>query len=402
MTGTPIVIVRYGEIGLKGGNRRTFERALQVRVKSALSALPHGPVERPHGRIVVRAPDDPRRTAERVARVFGVTSTSPAVTVDRSLDAVAAAAVEHAVDAARRRGTPDGTGLTFKVATTRADKRFPHPSTAVNEHVAGAVHDRLPGLTVRMKDPDLVVGVEIRSRETLVYAERFEGPGGLPGGSIGRAVVLFSGGIDSPVAAWLAMKRGLDVELLHFHAAPFVGDASKEKAVDLARALSRWCGRLTLVVVPFADVQVAIKDGADAAFRTLLYRRSMNRIAARHAEAYGAGALVTGESLGQVASQTLENLACIEDTADRLVLRPLVAHDKQETIALARAIGTYDVSVRPHPDCCTLFMPVRPKIRGDVEELRAVDAPLDLDAVEAEAWERREIVRVREGERVED
>jgi len=396
----PIVIVRYGEIGLKGGNRSAFEKTLRDRVKDSLRAEEHGPIERPHGRILVRDPVDTHRIAERVARVFGVTSTSPGVTVPCDLDQIVRAGVQQVEQALTRRGGVDGTGLTFKADARRADKRFGSSSHEINLAVAEAVLDRFPALGVRMKSPDVTLGVEVRAKETLVHADRLEGPGGLPVGSLGRAVVLFSGGIDSPVAAWMAMKRGLHVELLHFHAAPFVGDASKEKAIDLARALSRWCGRLRLTVIPFADTQVAIKQGSAPPYRTILYRRSMNRIAAWHADAFNAGALVTGEALGQVASQTLENLACIEDTADRTVLRPLVAHDKSETIGLARRIGTYDVSIRPHPDCCTLFMPAHPKIHGNVDEVRSIDQSLELSEIEAEAWEKREVFETAEGNRV--
>ncbi len=394
----PIVIVRYGEISLKGKNRADFERRLQRTVKQALRRYEFDRIERPHGRVIVRGPTEPERAAERIARVFGVASASPGRSVAPTIEAIGAAAAAAMAHMLERRGRPTGRGLSYRIETRRVDKSFPMRSMDVNRAIAESVAAQGPELTVRLNDPDLTIGVEIRPNEALVFGERFAGPGGLPVGSLGRAVVLFSGGIDSPVAAWLAMKRGLEVFLVHFHAAPFVGDASKQKAIDLARQLSRHCGRLELTVIPFADVQVAIKNGSPAAYRTILYRRAMNRIASFYAASRDATAYVTGESLGQVASQTVENLTCIEDAADRIVLRPLLAFDKQETIAIARRIGTFDISARPHPDCCTLFSPERPKIRGDVGEVRAIDAALDLAEVCAHAWDGREVVRVDEGD----
>ena len=396
-----LVIVRYGEIGLKKGNRREFEMLLKRSISFALKSHEHGEIVRPHGRVLIRDVADPGRTALRVARVFGVKSVSPALSSALDLESIQATAHEVVAEALRKRGQPSGRGLTMKIHTRRADKRFPMQSVELNVAVADTLLARFPDFQVRLTDPDLTVGIEIRSNEALVFAERLPGPGGLPTGSMGDAVVLFSGGIDSPVAAWLAMKRGLRVTLLHFHAAPFVGDASLEKAVDLARALSRYAGKLRLFILPFADLQLVIKQGAPEPYRTLLYRRLMNKLAARLADELSATAYVTGESLGQVASQTVENLAVIEDTADRLVLRPLVTFDKEETVALARQIGTFEISNRPHPDCCTLFTPTRPKIRGSCAEAREAESHLEYGDLLEAAWQAREIVTVLEGQRLE-
>jgi thiamine biosynthesis protein ThiI len=389
----PVVIVRYGEIALKGGNRGWFEKLLKRRVAEALKEVGHGVVERPHGRIVVRDVSDARRGAERAARVFGVTSASPAVAVAADEDAIQTAA-RAAMDEALARNPA---ARTFRVDARRADKSFPLTSVELNHAVGGRLAAAHPGLKVDLGAPHVTVGIEVRAEEALVFAESLPGPGGLPLGSIGGAVALLSGGIDSPVAAWLAMKRGLRVGLLHFHAAPFVGDASREKALDLARALSAYAPVLDLYVAPLADVQVEIRRRAPEEYWTILFRRAMNRVAVRLAEATGALALVTGESLGQVASQTLENLRCIEDAADRLVLRPLITFDKEETIRIARAIGTFDVSIRPHLDCCTLFQPRHPKIRGVVDECRGIEEGTDLAALEERAFAALEHVRVRNG-----
>ncbi|MFH0945699.1 MAG: tRNA uracil 4-sulfurtransferase ThiI [Planctomycetota bacterium] len=399
--GERLVLVRYGEIGLKGGNRRDFELCLKRTLGSALKSHSHGAILRPHGRILIREAQDSYAVAERAARVFGVKSASPTVAAPLDLDVICETAVNVVREELLSRGQPTGKGLTMKVESRRTDKRFPLRSPELNVKVADAVLEQFPDFRVKLRAPDLTLGVEIRDNEALLYAASLAGPGGLPLGSLGDGVALFSGGIDSPVAAWLAMKRGLRVTLLHFHAAPFVGDASKEKAIDLARALSRWAGKIRLFILPFADIQVAIKKGSPAAYRTLLYRRVMNRLAARLAEEVSALAYVTGESLGQVASQTAENLAVTADTADRLVIRPLITFDKEETIALARRIGTFDISSRPHPDCCTLFTPERPKIRGSAEEARELEEAIEFGTLLEEAWEAREVVTLQEGARVE-
>lgn len=394
----PVIIVRYGEISLKKKNRGEFERILKRSISFALKSFEHGPIARPHGRILIREPGRPYDVADRVTRQFGVTSVSPAVSVATDLDAIQTAAIDQVAERLRRRGLTRASGLTMKVESRRVDKGFPINSMDLSRQVADAVLQANPEFQVRMKNPDVTVGIEVRHDEALVFAERLAGPGGLPIGSLGEAVALLSGGIDSPVAAWLAMKRGLRLTLLHFHAAPFVGDASREKAVDLARELSRWAGRLRLCVLAFEEIQVMIRKEAPEPYRTLIYRRVMNRLANRLARELDAGALVTGESLGQVASQTVENLTCIEDAAEPIVLRPLLTYDKQEIIRLAERIATYDISCRPHPDCCTLFTPTRPKIRGDREEAREIEERLDLGDVIDRCWRSREMLTLQEGE----
>lgn len=401
---SPVLLVRYGEIALKGMNRGEFERRLRANVKLALKGIDRAPLERPRGRIVVRGFTDLDRADEaaaRVARVFGVVSVSQGLVVPRDLEAIRAAAVLLLERSLARRGSADGAKLAMRVETKRADKRFPHASMDVTLAVADAIVRRFPALGVRMKDPDVTIGVEILDRDAFVFVERLEGPRGLPLGSQGRALALLSGGIDSPVAAWLAMKRGLRVDGVYFHSAPFIGEASKQKVVDLARVLAEWSGLFRLFVFPLANIQVAIKKGAPEGYRTLLYRRAMNRVVALVPEFRDANALITGESLGQVASQTPENLACIEDAADRIVLRPLITYDKEEIMALARRVGTLAISELPHPDCCTLFQPLRPRIKGDLAEIRRIEADLALDALIAEsaaACEKIVLDRAREGD----
>jgi thiamine biosynthesis protein ThiI len=247
------------------------------------------------------------------------------------------------------------------------------------------------GGRVDLDDPQLTVGVELLAGEAFVYANRHPGPGGLPVGSGGRLLALLSAGIDSPVAAHLMLKRGAHIDFVHFHSAPFTDAASREKAVELASIVCRYQRPSRLHLVPFADVQRAIVAGAPEPFRVLLYRRFMGRIAERLAARISAAALVTGESLGQVASQTLENIVAIEDALGVPVLRPLVGFDKQEIIEMARRLGTYDVSIEPHDDCCSFLMPRRPATRARAEELRDAESSLRLDELVCAAAEAAEV-----------
>jgi len=375
-----LVLVRYGELALKGGNRRQFEDRLAQNIKYAVRSITPVQVERRRGRLVV-APE--RRTEEvafRLQEVFGIKSVSPAWGAPSDPEAIARCARPVLVDALA--ALPPDRAVAFRVHTTRGDKAFPLTSTELDRFVAERVMPGLGNLRVRLDDPELTLGIDVRAERTYVFVRRLAGPGGLPVGSLGRGLCLLSGGIDSPVAAWMSMKRGLHVDFVTFHSYPYVGDASKRKVVDVARILARWQQpESRLHVVPFAEIQTAIRDTAPESYRTVLYRRMMQRIAARIAEERRLSTLITGESLGQVASQTLENIRCIEAASPAQVLRPLIGFDKEETIAIARRIGTFEVSARQEPDCCTVFMPERPVLRGRVEACEAAEARLDLPAL---------------------
>ncbi len=376
------LLVRWGEIGLKGGNRHEFLARLAKNLRYALQPWPGCEVTELQGRFLATTGGHGRPALDAVARVFGVTSVSPARRVEPTMDALAAAAAEAAADAVAK-----GPVATFRIKTNRADKRFPLPSIEVDRALGGAVLARVPSLRVALGDPDLVIGVELREEGTFLFHERVAGPGGLPVGSLGRALALLSGGIDSPVAAWLAMKRGLAIEAVFFHSAEFTGLAATEKVKELARHLSRSAPRFALHLVPFAPVQVAIKEACEASDRTLLYRRMMHRIAVAIARRERQEALVAGDNLGQVASQTLENLALTAAASELPLLRPLLTYDKEETIALAKRIGTFEISIRPALDCCTVFQPARPRIRGNAEELVAQEARLDVAGLVARSLE---------------
>jgi thiamine biosynthesis protein ThiI len=378
-----VILCRFGEIFLKRGNRRRFEDALKRNIEAALRDVPGARVETPHGRILVHVDDDHADAAcDRLTRVFGLVSLSRAVAVKPELDAINQKAVELVQDvlgtnAAAPRATPASPAPTFKVEARRTDKTFPGTSVDIAKAVGAAIHSAL-ALPVDVHAPALRVGVELTKARAYVHAASLPGPGGLPVGSSGRALLLLSGGIDSPVAGWLAAKRGLALDAIYFHSPPFIGERSKDKVVELARALARWQAVESLTVVPFTDVQKRLRDAGPAELAVVLYRRMMMRIADAVADGCRADALVTGENLGQVASQTVQNMTAIDDAARRLVLRPLVTYDKVETTALARRIGTYEISVQPYEDCCSLFVPRHPATAARASDAARAEATLDV------------------------
>jgi len=389
-----MVLVRYGELALKGGNRRQFENVLSRNIAAATRAISPLSVERRQGRFVLLPERRVREVAARVRDVFGIKSVSPVWTT--SADPEAIAALSRAVlDEALADRVP-GREVTFRVTVKRADKTFPWPSNEFDRWIADRVLPGLEPIRVRLEDPELTLGIEVRRERSYVFVDRLEGPGGLPVGTLGRALCLLSGGIDSPVAAWMGMKRGLSVAFVTFHSWPFLGEASKRKVIEVARALSRWQPSSRLYVVPFAAIQTAIRDGAPESYRTVLYRRAMQRLASRIADRYSYAVLLTGESLGQVASQTLENIDCIAAAASRPVLRPLIGFDKEDTIAIARRIGTFDISNRQEPDCCTVFLPRKPVIRGRREECERAEQAIGLEPLLEGALAEVEIVPIEE------
>ena len=393
LEGPELVLVRYGEIALKGGNRATFERQLVRNMKHAARPISATAATRSHGRITLAPERRGMAVARRVRDVFGVKSVSPAWGCEPSPAAILA--LSRRVMAAEMQARA-GQEFRFRVRSRRAEKRFPLTSTDLDRLVADSVLPLYPQLVVDLKSAELELGIEVRTERAYIYLQRLAGPGGLPVGSLGKGLSLLSGGIDSPVASWMAMKRGLEVGFISFHSAPYIGEGSKKKVIDLVRALARWQPRNRLFVVPFTEAQVSIRDSAPCAYRTVLYRRMMNRIASRVAKSEGMRALITGESLGQVASQTLENMTCIGAVSDLPHLRPLVCFDKEETIEIARRIGTFEISNRPEPDCCTVFQPERAMIRGRIRECEAAEAEFDVEGIVERAVQGIEVVHVSE------
>ncbi len=378
--GSPeMVLVRYGELALKGKNRGSFEHALIRNIRAACEPITPLFVERRRGRLTVVPERRVGDVARRLQDVFGIKTVSPAWGVEPDPERIAQ--VARAVLADALLDHPPGAEIPFRVQSSRGDKAFPMTSVELDRFVAPRVLEGTTGLKVDLKHARLVLGIEVRTERAYVFVRRLPGPGGLPVGTLGRVLCLLSGGIDSPVAAWLAMKRGCSVNFVTFHSAPYIGEASKKKVVDLVRALSRYQPKSRLYVLPFTEVQEAIRDHAPSPYRTVLYRRMMQRLASRLALREKSLALVTGESLGQVASQTLENMTCIGAAADLPVLRPLACYDKEEAIDLARKIGTFELSTIPEPDCCTVFMPPKPIIKGRLEVCEQAEAALDVEGL---------------------
>jgi thiamine biosynthesis protein ThiI len=390
--GPEAVLVRYGELALKGDNRGEFERALVRNIEHALQSVAPARVVREHGRIFVFPETRLEAVARRLTRVFGIANVSPAWGAPSEPERIARAA-RPVLDAALA-GLEPGRKARFRIETNRVDKRFPVPSNSLDRQVAIAILRDDDPLVVDLAHPELVLGIEVREDRTWLFCKRYPGPGGLPVGTLGRVACLISGGIDSPVAAWMAMKRGCEVVYVTFHSHPFIGESAKKKVVDLVRVLAPWQRVSRLHVVPFADVQLAIRDAGRDEYRTVLYRRMMQRIASRIALAEGAGALVTGECVGQVASQTLENLTCIGAAASLPVLRPLISFDKRETIERAQALGTFEISKVQEPDCCTLFMPRRPVIRGKLEACEELEQRFDVATLVERALAGEEVLTV--------
>ncbi len=378
------LLVRYGEIGLKGGNRPAFERALCHNLVSALGPLPGLVASRRRGRILLEADVDLTASMHHVAQVFGVTSFSPVENLYLDPDAIITRAAEVLADALKT----DFAGreqVLFRISVNRGNKSFPLSSLQFTRQIAENVMPAFPQLKVDLKHAELNLEVDIREEEALVFARRIQGPGGLPSGTMGRGLTLLSGGIDSPVAAWMCMKRGMRMEFVSFYSFPHVGPQSREKIIRIAEKLAEWQPRTVLHMVPFTPYQEAIRDHCPPRYRTVLYRRAMQRIASLIAARRRCRALITGESLGQVASQTMQNIAVIEEASRIPVLRPLIGMDKIEAIARARIIGTYDLSTLPAPDCCTVFQPQSPVIFGRLAEALEAEKALDLGALTFQA-----------------
>ncbi|HEY7676528.1 MAG TPA: tRNA uracil 4-sulfurtransferase ThiI [Candidatus Methylomirabilis sp.] len=373
MAAPSYILVHYGEIALKKGNRPYFVRRLRENLEAAVGPLGVRSIVEKMGRLVLRL-DPGGATAEiaaRLARTFGVVSFAPALRAPRDLEGLTAA-VEGLV-AGRRFES-------FRITARRADPAYPHKSPEVERHLGAAVQ-RLTGARVDLERPASTVYVEILPGEAICYVDRAAGPGGLPVGSSGTVTALLSGGIDSPVAAFRMLKRGARVHFVHFSGQPFHDTRSMEKAEELAAVLATYQGPSRLAVVPFGEIQREVVLAVPVALRVLVYRRLMMRIAGCLAAADRAKALVTGESLGQVASQTLENLAVVEAASPLPLLRPLIGMDKAEIIAQARAIGTYEISIEPDQDCCRLFVPKHPATRATADEVAAAEKALDVEAL---------------------
>ena len=377
------LIAHYDEVGLKGGNRHRFEDQLMANLKRALRATGYRGVRCNLGRITVdfTPPGLVLEAATRAVCVFGIANVGAGLRVEPDLSSIGNAAMEL---------MPTGSFTSFAVRARRARSSCPVDSRHI-ERAVGALIQGRTGAPVDLSNPDATLHVELFSDSGIVYRDRRPGPGGLPVGTSGKLVALMSGGIDSPVAAWRMMKRGAEVELLHFHGRPYTDASSVTQALDLTRALSRYHLATTLHLVPLGEAQAEVVTNCPPRLRLLLYRRLMLRIAAALADERGARAVVTGDSLGQVASQTLDNLATTDDAVPgRQVLRPLIGCDKLEIVRQADAIGTLQISNRRHQDCCVLFNPRSTSTHASPEQTEAAERTLDIDALVGKALAGRE------------
>lgn len=373
MIAPSMFVAHYHELALKGRNRSWFVATLVRRLREHLADLRAREVRAYKGRIEVTLHEnaDPSRVAERLRATFGLANFAPAVRCAADLDAM--------VDAVTRL-LPDQAPASFRVRATRSDKRFPVPSPDIERYVGAAVQ-RMRGWRVDLRSPALTLHVEVIAGGAFCSGARERGAGGLPVGTGGRALALLSGGLDSPVAAWRVMSRGCRLAFVHFHSHPLTSRASQDAVRAVVRRLARYQGPTSLVLVPFADAQRHVVAHAPSALRTLLYRRLMLRIADTIAPRVRATALVTGDVLGQVASQTLENLAAVESVARVPVLRPLIAAEKESIADLARRLGTHAWAVAADEDCCAVFQPRQPATRASRRTVAAVEGEWDVDAL---------------------
>ena len=378
------VVVRFSEITLKGKNRRWFETRMAQNIAQHLRPLGDYALNRQHARMEVAGGGDLPLAMDVVSGLPGVANVSLAVKVPREPAALAEACVAYVGKLLEARGDAEAKPPTFAVAVERKDKRYPLRSNEIASLLGQAIRDRYPRLVVNLTRPDLRVQVEVLDHWALLFEEKRPGPGGLAVGSSGTAVCLMSGGIDSPVAAYHMMTRGCPVVFLNFHSFPYIGERSKEKIKDLVRFMARFQPSTRLYVAPFAAIQEAVRDACPEGMRTVMYRRMMHRVAGEVARLEGAGALLTGDELGQVASQTMENLRVILETADLPVLQPLIGMNKSQIIQVARKIGTYPISIQPFPDCCTLFQPANPDTRVRLERVHQCEAQMPIPELVAQ------------------
>ncbi len=370
-----VLLVRYAEIHLKGLNRPFFEKLLVDRIKQALNPV-HAEVVREQGRIFVYSiPEEQiENCVDRLHRVFGIHSISVARCVEKDWDTIREAAIEELRAFAAAAPVP-----TFKCFARRSDKRFPMTSEQICRELGHELLEAYPNLRVDVHHPVLPVTVEIRQNNAFVLSSEVPGAGGMPVGSNGKAMLLISGGIDSPVAGYMIAKRGVMLDAVHFYSYPYTSERAKDKVIELAKLIARYAGRINLYLVPFTDIQMTIYDKCPSTETTVLMRRLMMKIAERIAKDTGSLALITGESIGQVASQTIESLCVTDDAVNMPVFRPLIGFDKEEIVEKAQKIGTFETSILPYEDCCTVFVPKHPVTKPKVDKLRESEALVDFE-----------------------
>lgn len=378
------ILCKYGEIILKGANKASFESKLLKEVRRRAKHIGNYSVRYMQSTVYVEPMDEDAELAigemyGQVKMIFGFAGVCLAAVCEKNIEDICRTAAEYIPQ--KLIGAK-----TFRAEAKRSDKRFPLSSPEIAAEVGGAILDVLPNIKVDLKNPDVTVKVEIRDRFAYVHAGQENGAGGIPIGTGGRGLLLLSGGIDSPVAGYMMMKRGLIVDALHFESFPYTSEMARDKVLELARELTEYSGRIRVHVISLTHIQESIRDLCDEDYFTLLLRRFMMRLASRCAAEISYPVIITGESLGQVASQTLRAMCVTEDACSVPIFRPCIGLDKEEIVKVARNIGTFETSILPYEDCCTVFTPRHPKTQPDLEKLLEQEAKLDIKSLEEEAW----------------
>lgn len=388
-----IFIVRCGEVALKGMNKPYFERMLAERIRKLLKRkFEDFEVKRHEGLIFVRANKQYKKAEiiKEISKVFGVASISPAMEAESNLDAIGEAAVAYMKDVMEERGIQ-----TFKVKAKRADKNFPVQSPEIGRIIGAKVLIGCKVLKVDVNQPDCLLFVDVRQDKSYIYQDKIPGFGGLPLGTNGKGMTLLSGGIDSPVATWMMAKRGMLIEAVHFHSYPYTSQRAQEKVEELARIVATYCGRFKMHVINLLPIQEQIVQNCPEEETTILVRRFMMRIAERIARETGCGMLITGENLGQVASQTAEALVVTDASVQMPVMRPLIAMDKVDIMDKAREIGTYETSIQPYEDCCTVFLPKHPATKPKLDRILQSESRLDCEKLIDDAVSSKETIDIK-------
>ena len=383
-----IILLKYGEISLKGLNRPMFEKQLLANVAKALAPLGKFSIRKSQSTVYVEPLGDDidmQAATERLSKVFGIVNICPAAKCQKTIEDIERTTLECLSQI-------DLNGKTFKVEAKREDKQFPMNSPQLCRHMGAVILKNTEGLSVDVHNPDILVQIEIR-KEAFIFTQKVSGAGGMPVGTAGRAALLLSGGIDSPVAGWMISKRGVVLDAVHFHSHPYTSDRAKEKVIELAKIMTQYTGPIRLHIVPFTDIQLDIIDKCPKNYLTIIMRRLMMRITEKIARESGAMALITGESIGQVASQTMESLVVTDNAVDMPVFRPCIGMDKEEIVTISKKIDTYETSILPYEDCCTIFVPKHPKTKPSISEIQEAEKLLtDPEGMMEKAIQDREII----------
>ena len=369
------IMVRYGELSTKGKNRKDFIGRLAGNVTKVLREFPQVEIHPRHDRMHIVLNDAPfEEVDQRLKKVFGIQTYSPTIKVEKTLAEIEKTALVLMKETFKK-------GMTFKVNTKRSDHQFLYDTNELNKMVGDYLFSHMDDLKVEMKHPDIVLRIEVRKDAVYISNQLLHGAGGMPVGTGGRAVMMLSGGIDSPVASYLALKRGVDIDMVHFYSPPYTTEKALNKAKELTGILANYAGKINFIAVPFAEIQETIKEKIPEGYLMTVQRRFMLQLADKIRAKRRGLAIFNGESVGQVASQTLESMAAINDVTTTPVVRPVATMDKTEIIKLAEEIGTFDLSIQPFEDCCTIFAPPRPKTKPKIEKAREFENRLDVDGL---------------------